>query len=66
MNLDDATLFLSRYTEYKEDSDIHLVAPSSFLDYKKECLNKNTPPMTYEDFFYFMIEWFNQTSLIKK
>ena len=65
MNLDDATLFLSKDTNYKDDSDLHSIIPSKFLDYKKECLDKKVPSMAYEDFFYFTIEWFNQASLIK-
>ena len=58
--LDDASLFLSKHAKYQEDSDLHTLAPRLFLDYKKECLNKKMPAMTYEDFFYFTIEWLNQ------
>lgn len=60
MDLDDATLFLSKNTHYTKTSDLHTLAPELFLDYKKECLQKDIPSMDFEDFYFFTVEWINK------
>ena len=65
MQLDDATLFLSKYTSYPDDLELYNLFPILYLEYQKECLENKVDPFNMQDFYDMMAIWFNQNILIK-
>ena len=65
MQIDDATLFLSKFTKYPKNTDLYNVIPETYFEYQKECFNNGIQPYDLEDFSISFMVWFNRNILIK-